>query len=73
MRDDLDSQIALVPTGRQTGSPVLLRVLYEHVVVFCWLAIDPEETCSEMVGRLVETPPEAAQPRGEVQGAGALG
>lgn len=38
----VDSLTVLVTTQRQSDSLVLLRVLYEHVITFCWLAIDPE-------------------------------
>jgi hypothetical protein len=38
----LDSIAALAPRGRNTDSAVLLRVLTEHVIVFAWLAADPE-------------------------------
>ena len=39
----LDSITVLAETGRQQNSLVLLRSLYEHIVLFCWIAIDPDE------------------------------
>src|SRR5688572_4863876 len=34
----LDSIAALVPLRRNTDTHILLRALYEHVVMFCWIA-----------------------------------
>lgn len=38
----LDSITLLVGSGRQQDTLVLLRTLYEHMLLFCWIAIDPE-------------------------------
>ena len=43
----LDSITALLGTRRQSDALILIRVLYEHVVVFCWMLIDPEERVIE--------------------------
>jgi Family of unknown function (DUF5677) len=39
----LESLTVLVEKGHEGEAQMLLRVIYEHVVVFCWLAIDPEK------------------------------
>jgi len=38
---------ALTATGQQADSLILLRTLYDHVLMFCWLAINPEERVYE--------------------------
>jgi hypothetical protein len=38
----LDSLVLLAEHDRPGESQILLRVLYEHVTTFCWLAIDPD-------------------------------
>jgi hypothetical protein len=47
MRDTMDSIALLVPSHRESDALVLLRVVYEHVVTFCWLAIDPKTNLEE--------------------------
>lgn len=42
MADIVDSIRLLAPSGRQSDALVLLRALYEHMVTFCWVAIDPD-------------------------------
>src|SRR4029079_14419030 len=42
-RDIVDSISTLASTQRESECLALVRVLYEHVVTFCWLAIDPED------------------------------
>jgi hypothetical protein len=43
----MDSTAALAEEGRLTDAQVSLRVLLEHSVVFCWIAIDPETNLVE--------------------------
>jgi hypothetical protein len=38
---------ALVPTRRQADAQILLRALYEHVLTYCWIAIDPRDRVYE--------------------------
>src|SRR3954452_18745241 len=38
-----ESVAALVVTRRQADAQILVRALYEHVLTYCWIAIDPEE------------------------------
>jgi hypothetical protein len=38
----LEALTALVEQGREGEALMLLRIVYEHVTTFCWLAIDPE-------------------------------
>src|SRR4029077_15799589 len=38
----LESLTVLVEQGRKGEAQMLLRIIYEHVTVFCWLAIDPK-------------------------------
>jgi hypothetical protein len=42
MADILRSLIRLADAGVENDRMVLLRTLYEHVVTFCWIAVDPE-------------------------------
>ena len=39
----VESITLLVGSGRQQDTLVLLRTLYEHMLLFCWIAIDPDE------------------------------
>jgi hypothetical protein len=39
----MESMALLVRTNRPSDIGILLRALYEHVVVFCWVAIDPDK------------------------------
>lgn len=38
----LETLTALVERGNGGEAQMLLRIIYEHVTTFCWLAIDPE-------------------------------
>ena len=38
----VESMILLVRAQRPSDTSALLRVLFEHVVTFCWIAIDPD-------------------------------
>lgn len=38
----LESLTFLVERGMPGEAQMLLRVVFEHVTIFCWLAIDPE-------------------------------
>lgn len=38
----LEAQTVLVERGLEGEAQMLLRIIYEHVTTFCWLAIDPE-------------------------------
>ena len=42
MSDLVDSMRLLIPSRRQSDVLILLRALYEHMVTFCWVAIDPD-------------------------------
>lgn len=39
--DTVESVVALMGADRAVDGAVLVRVLYEHVVKFCWISIDP--------------------------------
>jgi Family of unknown function (DUF5677) len=39
----LESLTILVEHGQSIDAQILLRVLYEHVTTFCWIATDPEK------------------------------
>lgn len=41
MIDTVESVVALMEADRAVDGGVLVRVLYEHVVKFCWISIDP--------------------------------
>jgi Family of unknown function (DUF5677) len=41
MIDTVESVVALMQADRAVDGAVLVRVLYEHVVKFCWISIDP--------------------------------
>jgi hypothetical protein len=41
MVDTVESVMALMEADRAVDGAVLVRVLYEHVVKFCWISIDP--------------------------------
>ena len=41
MIDTVESALALMADDRAVDGAVLVRVLYEHVVKFCWISIDP--------------------------------
>lgn len=43
----LDTTTALAEQGRMADAHVSLRVMLEHAVVFCWIAIDPETNLVE--------------------------
>ena len=43
MADTVESMMALLEGRYALDTLILLRVLYEQVVIFCWLAIDPEK------------------------------
>jgi hypothetical protein len=45
MVDIVESVVALMQADRAVDGAVLVRVLYEHVVKFCWIAIDPDTHC----------------------------
>jgi Family of unknown function (DUF5677) len=38
-----ESTVALLHLRRQADTQVLVRSLYEHVLTYCWIAIDPRE------------------------------
>ena len=38
----LESLTVLVEHGMEGEAQMILRILFEHVTTFCWLAIDPE-------------------------------
>jgi hypothetical protein len=38
-----ESIALLVGAGQQADAEVLVRALYEHVLMFCWIAIKPED------------------------------
>jgi hypothetical protein len=38
----LEALTVLVEQGREGEAQMLLRIVYEHVTTFCWLAIDPQ-------------------------------
>jgi len=38
----LEALTVLVEQGHEGEAQMLLRIIYEHVTTFCWLAIDPE-------------------------------
>ena len=42
MADTVASMMILMCAGRAADGRILLRALYEQVVTFCWVAIDPE-------------------------------
>lgn len=41
--DTVESVVVLMSADRAVDGAVLVRVLYEHVVKFCWISIDPAE------------------------------
>jgi len=43
----MDTTAALAEQGRLADAQVSLRVMLEHSVVFCWIAIDPETNLVE--------------------------
>lgn len=43
----MDTTAALAEQGRMADAQVSLRVMLEHSVVFCWIAIDPEKNLIE--------------------------
>lgn len=43
----LEALTGLVERGHEGEAQVLLRIVYEHVTIFCWLAIDPEPNVLE--------------------------
>ena len=38
-----ESTAALLHLRRQADTQILVRSLYEHVLTYCWIAIDPRE------------------------------
>ncbi len=42
MTDTLRSLLAVIDLGTDEDGMILLRALYEKIVIFCWIAIDPE-------------------------------
>jgi uncharacterized protein DUF5677 len=42
MTDTVESMVVLMKAGRATDGQVLLRSLYEQVVIYCWASIDRE-------------------------------
>lgn len=38
----MEALTVLVERGHEGEAQMLLRIVYEHVTIFCWLAIDPE-------------------------------
>lgn len=42
MAGNVETMMRLVGDARQMDSAVLLRALYEHMVLFSWISIDPE-------------------------------
>jgi hypothetical protein len=42
MAGTVETMVGLAGDGRQMDSAVLLRSLYEHMVTFAWISIDPE-------------------------------
>lgn len=43
----MDTTATLAEEGRMADAQVSLRVMLEHSVVFCWIAIDPERNLTE--------------------------
>lgn len=43
MADIVDTTLILMDAGRVMDGAIMVRVLYEHVVKFCWIAIDPDK------------------------------
>jgi hypothetical protein len=42
MADTVRSLLAVIDAGADADGMILLRGLYEKIVIFCWIAIDPE-------------------------------
>jgi hypothetical protein len=42
MTDTVRSLLAIIDTGTDTDGMILLRALYEKIVIFCWIAANPE-------------------------------
>lgn len=42
MAGNVETMMSIVADGRPMDSAVLLRALYEHMVLFSWISIDPE-------------------------------
>ena len=42
-----ESVVALVTMRRQADTQILVRSLYEHVLTYCWIAIDPRDRVYE--------------------------
>jgi hypothetical protein len=42
MTDTVRSLLAVIDTGTDTDGTILLRALYEKIVIFCWIATNPE-------------------------------
>jgi hypothetical protein len=51
--DIADSMRALAEPHHQADALILLRALYEYVVVFLWLAIDPAERVDHWFGHSI--------------------
>jgi hypothetical protein len=42
MTDTVRSLLAIIDAGTDADGAILLRALYEKIVIFCWIATDPE-------------------------------
>jgi|SRR6188472_2805337 hypothetical protein len=48
LRDMLRSISLLMAAGHESDALLVLRTIYEHVVMFCWIAANPDERTSRV-------------------------